>query len=213
MGNKKQFCAANMEKIDNRERCVRLSPLMSEHRHQSRTHRKYSAADGTHGFSLFSSAPTHFLSWNSLCSTWIWASEVQMVGGCVWPWGADGLASVCMCVCVGEVHTYTPAPHRPPKGNTTDPARGLRGWWSEWFCDVLSDRAEGWMQSLCRDVFVQLFVGACTDQRAGGSCGFTEKCLFSSWMCMAPPGSLSVWQGMVVVTLRLDDELKPPLKM
>ena len=29
MGNKKQFCAANMEKIDNRERCVRLSPLMS----------------------------------------------------------------------------------------------------------------------------------------------------------------------------------------
>lgn len=40
MGNKKQFCAANMEKIDNRERCVRLSPLMSQQRHWSRSQRK-----------------------------------------------------------------------------------------------------------------------------------------------------------------------------
>ena len=43
-GNKKQFCAANMgeeeKKIDNRERCVRPSPLMSERRHESRTHWK-----------------------------------------------------------------------------------------------------------------------------------------------------------------------------
>ncbi len=84
MGNKKQFCAANMEKIDNRERCVRLTPLMSEHRHWSHTHRKCSAGDGTHGYLCFSSHNTS-QSLNTLYrSTWIYASEVVMVVGVRW---------------------------------------------------------------------------------------------------------------------------------
>lgn len=104
MGNKKQFCAANMEKIDNRERCVRLSPLMSEHRHQSRTHRKYSAADGTLGSLCFSRSDT-FLSVNTAgfgprrCWWWV-------------VFGDEGLVVVGGGVCVQRGHLDA-APDKP----------------------------------------------------------------------------------------------------
>lgn len=92
MGNKKQFCAANMEKIDNRERCVRLSPLMSEHRHQWRTHRKHSAAGRDARISLWCLRRSDTsLSLN----TWIQASEVlMMLGGRRWGGCVGGMKGV-----------------------------------------------------------------------------------------------------------------------